>query len=181
MTTLSASREVVAKRLTCCWFRTVAALSGYIVLSACSGGGGEVHTSFPSPPSDSLKIESQTGSLTDLAAFARDLALHPTPTAGWIKLSGKPGDFVPLPDGEFVQIPGDESDVAPSPLSTSSCTNPNTWNGNSPPNCDNNGAFRRAYSPPVYNEAVATVTLPSTITTMPAGKNPLDGTQATFI
>ena len=49
------------------------------------------------------------------------------------------------------------------------------WNGNVPPNCDKTGPFRRAYSPPSYAGAAATITLPATNSGMPEGPTPING------
>jgi len=86
----------------------------------------------------------------------------------WYKFTGRPGEIMRLPDGDHFTIPPDELQPASaSPDASSTCLNPNAWNGNVPPTCDNNGAFRRAYSRPAVNEGIALIQLPL-VTTMPS-------------
>jgi hypothetical protein len=91
---------------------------------------------------------------------------------------GQPGYYII--DGEVVSGPPDDSppvsETAPpaagaaSPQATATATptpNCNTFNGTVPPPCTSTGPFRRVYSAPNYSYALANVTFPKPILTMP--------------
>jgi len=91
---------------------------------------------------------------------------------------GPPGYYIV--DGEVVSGPPDDSPPvsetqpptagAVSPQATPSATptpNCNTFNGTVPPPCTSTGPFRRVYSAPNYSYALANVTFPKAILTMP--------------
>jgi hypothetical protein len=87
---------------------------------------------------------------------------------------GRPGYYIV--DGEVVPGPPDDSPpvsetqpqaaAAASPKATPT-PNCSTFEGNVPPPCTATGPFRRVYSPPNYSYALANVTFPAPILTMP--------------
>jgi hypothetical protein len=95
---------------------------------------------------------------------------------------GQPGYYII--DGEVVPGPPDDSPPAgelapqsatasgPVPAATPNCT---TFVGTVPPPCTATGPFRRVFSAPGNSFALAHLTLPAKITTMPPGKTPLNG------
>lgn len=83
-------------------------------------------------------------------------------------------------DGAAKPLRWNVTSQAPRPGSRWTCkaAQANHWSGRgdtTPPDCDNNGAFRRVYSPPGQYAAKATVTLPPANLTLPPGEHPLHG------
>ena len=105
----------------------------------------------------------------------------PTPPAAPPHLSGPPTVFykpAPVPNRPGMLMLKDGSIIAPPPdlpgpaSSSSSCPNPKQWSGNTPPSCDNNGAFRRVFSNAGLFYMSGEIILPSSNPKMPVGGGP---------